>query len=206
VQQYGDTLRFVKEIQVNSSTVATTRPLRADAQRNYDTIVRVASEAFAENGTQTSLDDIACKAGVGPGTLYRHFPTRDCLLAAALHDSLTELETLAAQLEKADDTGDALDQWLFQLASHLRTYGGLPDSVATALKDESSPLCTTCVPLRTITGTLVKRAQDAGVVTGSARGDDVFAIVASLAWAADARGDSDADLRRLLALFGSGLR
>ena len=184
----------------------TTRPLRADAQRNYDTIVRVASEAFAENGTQTSLDDIACRAGVGPGTLYRHFPTRDCLLAAALRDSLNELEDLSAELASADDAGAAFDRWLFQLASHLRTYGGLPDSVAQALGDKGSALYTSCVPLRSMTGTLLERAQQAGAVRASASERDVFSLVASIAWAADRRGDSDDDLKRLLGLVTSGLR
>lgn len=187
-------------------TDAPARPLRADAKRNYDAIVHVASEAFAQHGTQTSLDDIACKAGVGPGTLYRHFPSRDCLIAAALHDSLTELEAASEQLETADDTGKALDTWLFQLATHLRTYGGLPDSVAQAFRSESSPLRTSCVPLRTITSTLLERAQQAGVARADASAGDVFALVSSLAWAADQRGDSDADLRRMLGLVTGGLR
>jgi len=191
---------------VTTTTAAPTRPLRADAQRNYDAIVHVASEAFAQNGTQTSLDDIACKAGVGPGTLYRHFPTRDCLLAAALRDSLAELEKTSDQLLTADEPGAALETWLFQLATHLRTYGGLPDSVAQALRNESSPLRTSCVPLRAITGALLERAQQAGAMRADAAAGDVFALVSSLAWAADQRGDSDADLRRMLALVTDGLR
>jgi AcrR family transcriptional regulator len=191
---------------VNNATAATTRPMRVDAQRNYDTIVRVASEAFAQNGTQTSLDDIACRAGVGPGTLYRHFPTRDSLLAAALRDSLSELEALAAELTAADDPGSALDRWLFQVATHLRTYGGLPDSIAQALRDEESPLCMSCVPMRSITETLVGKAQKAGVVRDSVAAADVFALVASLAWTADHRGGGDADLRRMLDLVTNGLR
>ncbi|MEO8906758.1 MAG: helix-turn-helix domain-containing protein [Microbacteriaceae bacterium] len=191
---------------MSTTTAAPTRPLRADAQRNYDTIVRVAGDAFAENGTQTSLDDIACRAGVGPGTLYRHFPTRDSLLAAALRDSLAELEALAAELTAADDPGAALDRWLFQLASHLRTYGGLPDSIAQALRDEDSPLCMSCVPLRSITEALVDQAQAAGVVRDTVSAADVFALVASLAWGADRRGGSDDDLKRMLALVTTGLR
>lgn len=191
---------------MGTTAAAPTRPLRADAQRNYDAIVSVASEAFAANGTQTSLDDIACKAGVGPGTLYRHFPTRDCLLAAALNDSLSELERAADELTASDDPGAALDAWLFQLATHLRTYGGLPDSVAQAFRSESSPLRTSCVPLRTITSTLLERAQQVGVARADASAGDVFALVSSLAWAADQRGDSDADLRRMLGLVTGGLR
>jgi AcrR family transcriptional regulator len=185
---------------------ATERPMRADAKRNYDAIVRVASEAFAQNGTQASLDDIACRAGVGPGTLYRHFPSRDCLLAAALSDSLDELARSADTLAASDDPSAALDEWLFQVATHLRTYGGLPDSVAQAFRSEESPLRTSCVPLRDITKQLLTRAQEAGAVRGDAESGDVFALVSSLAWAADRRGDSDDDLRRLLSLATGGLR
>jgi AcrR family transcriptional regulator len=191
---------------VTTTIAPTTRPLRADAQRNYDTIVRVASEAFTENGTQTSLDDIACRAGVGPGTLYRHFPTRDCLLAAALRDSLGELDALATELTTADDPGAALDQWLFQVASHLRTYGGLPDSVAQAMRDEESPLCISCTPLRSTTQTLLKRAQESGAARADANAQDVFVLVASLAWSADRSRASDDDLKRMLALVTGGLR
>ena len=191
---------------MTTPTAATARPLRADAQRNYDTIVRVAAEAFAENGTQTSLDDVACRAGVGPGTLYRHFPTRDSLLTAALRGSLGELDALASELITADDAGAALDRWLFQLASHLRTYGGLPDSVAQALQDEKSPLCISCDPLRATTATLLTRAQETGAARQDAQASDVFALVASLAWAADRRRATDDDLKRMLALVTSGLR
>ena len=191
---------------MTTTTAAPARPLRADARRNYDAIVRVASEAFTANGTQTSLDDIACKAGVGPGTLYRHFPTRDCLLAAALRDSLGELEKISEELVTADEPGAALETWLFQLATHLRTYGGLPDSVAQAFRSEESPLRTSCVPLRSITATLLERAQHDGAARADASAGDVFALVSSLAWAADQRGDSDADLRRMLALVTDGLR
>jgi AcrR family transcriptional regulator len=180
--------------------------LRADARRNYDAIVGVARQAFAENGTQTSLDDIACRAGVGPGTLYRHFPSRDCLLAAALQDSREELTNASAQLVEDPDPDRALDEWLFRLATHLRTYGGLPDSVAQALQDGTSELARSCDPLRTETDTLLKRAQEHGTARADLSSADVFAIVASLAWASDRRNDSDADLRRLLAITTAGLR
>ncbi|MGO4276768.1 helix-turn-helix domain-containing protein, partial [Paenibacillus sp. TAF58] len=87
--QYGERLRFVNDDEVNffernpvaGEILTRDRPLRADAQRNYDNIVRIACEAFTENGVHASLDDIAKRAGVGAGTLYRHFPSRDCLLA-----------------------------------------------------------------------------------------------------------------------------
>ena len=69
-----------------TSTEPASRPLRADAQRNYDKIVLAAREVFRERGADGSLDEIAKRAGVGPGTLYRHFPTRDALIDAVMRD------------------------------------------------------------------------------------------------------------------------
>jgi AcrR family transcriptional regulator len=185
---------------------AESRPMRADAKRNYDRIVRVAAESFAENGTQASLDDIACRAGVGPGTLYRHFPNRDCLLAAALSDSQSVLMEHARELETAADPSAAFDEWLFELASHLSTYGGLADSMTHALQVQDSPLYTSCVPLKSTTARLLQRAQENGNASKAASAEDVFTLVSSLAWAAENRGDSQSDLRRMLALVSAGIR
>jgi AcrR family transcriptional regulator len=88
---------------VAGETLTQVKPLRADAQRNYDRIVQIACEAFSENGVHTSLDDIAKRAGVGAGTLYRHFPNRDCLLAAALVESRQSLDQIAEELLARDD-------------------------------------------------------------------------------------------------------
>jgi AcrR family transcriptional regulator len=189
-----------------SADAGTRRPLRADAQRNYDRIVQVAAEAFAENGTSASLDDIACRAGVGPGTLYRHFPSRDALLAAALRGALDELGDTARRLLAAPDAGAALDEWIVELARHLRTYGGLPDSIAAAMQDPDSPLGSRCQPMRTGTKQLLARAKDAGAVRADVQASDLTALIGSLAWAAERRGDSDAALRRLIGLVTEGLR
>jgi AcrR family transcriptional regulator len=182
------------------------RPLRADAQRNYDKIVQVATEAFAEKGTGASLDDIACRAGVGPGTLYRHFPPRDALLAASLDGALAELGATARRLVEAPDAAAALDEWIVELARHLRTYGGLPESIATALQDPSSPLCTSCQPMTKGTAKILERAKEAGAVRADVQASDLNALIGSLAWAAEQRGDSDAALQRLIRLVTEGLR
>ncbi|MCL2514599.1 MAG: TetR/AcrR family transcriptional regulator [Microbacteriaceae bacterium] len=188
--------------------VAERRPLRADAQRNYDKIVKVAAEAFAEKGTGASLDDIACRAGVGPGTLYRHFPTRDALLAAALHDSLGELADAARRLSVEADAGAALDEWILVMARHLRTYAGLPDSIGAAFAggEADSPLRTTCMPMQSGTRELVRRAKEAGVIRADVEASDVAALIGSIAWAAERRNDSDETLVRLVRVVSEGLR
>jgi AcrR family transcriptional regulator len=176
----------------------TERPLRADARRNRDAIVTAAGEAFAEAGTQASLDDIAVRAGVGNATLYRHFPTRDSLLVAALHHRLAGLAEIAAGLGKVEDLDVALREWFFAMADHLRTWSGLPDSVVHALRTGESPLTDACQPLRATTGVFLDRAKAAGLCRPELRTADVFTIMAALAWAADKRGDTDDGLRLMI--------
>jgi AcrR family transcriptional regulator len=189
-----------------ATTAPTSRRLRADGQRSYDAILDAAGGAFTELGTHASLDEIAVRAGVGNATLYRHFPTRDSLLVAALSQRLSELDILATKLAKSGDPGAALQKWFFHLADHFRTWRGLPDSVAQALRDDSSPLKSACQPLQTSTELLLHRAQHAGAARSSLRPGDVFAIVAALAWAADARNDTASDLRRMIAVVLAGIR
>ncbi|NNC12338.1 TetR/AcrR family transcriptional regulator [Planctomonas sp. JC2975] len=191
---------------MGSATAIAQRPMRADAQRNYDRIVEVASDAFAERGVLTSLDDIACRAGVGPGTLYRHFPTRDGLIAAALGGSLDRLAALAERLRASDDPSAALDEWMLALAGHLRTYDNLPESIAEAFRQEDSPLRNTCQPLTQTTSVLVDRAKAVGALHGDIDYRDVFLLVSSVAWGSQRRGDSDDDLERMLALATGGIR
>ena len=190
---------------------APSRPMRADARRNYEAIVRVAGEAFAEHGTQASLDDIACRAGVGPGTLYRHFPNRDCLLEAALVDARLEINAFGEQLEARADAGEALDEWMLALARHANTWDGLPDSIAQSLNNEKSPLGASCARLVDATGRLLDRAREQGAVTADVSARDLFVMAGSLAWAAarprgDAAGEASDELPRLLALLMRGLR
>ena len=191
---------------MGTATATAPRPMRADAQRNYDRIVEVASDAFAERGVLTSLDDIACRAGVGPGTLYRHFPTRDGLIAAALGGSLDKLDELAARLTASDDPGAALDEWMLALANHLRTYDNLPESIAESFRTDDSPLRNSCRPLTNTTAVLVERAKKAGALRDDVDYRDLFALVSSVAWASQRRGDSDAALQRMLALATGGIR
>jgi AcrR family transcriptional regulator len=193
---------------VSVEAAAPSRPMRADARRNYEAIVRVAGEAFAEHGTHASLDDIACRAGVGPGTLYRHFPNRDCLLEAALVESRYELQDLGGRLLDADDAGAALDEWMLALARHSGMWHGLADSIAMSLSNEKSPLGASCGTLVDATGRLLDRAKEQRAVTADASARDLFVMAGSLAWAADraARGSGEDELPRLLALLMRGIR
>src|SRR5262245_33601012 len=116
------------------------RPLRADARRNYDRLIAAASEAIAERGAEAPLDDIAKRAGVGAGTLYRHFPTRQHLLDAVFHERIVLLRDEAARLAQEEpDPAAALEAWLRALVEHLRRYRGLAESLK-AIHDERAEL------------------------------------------------------------------
>jgi AcrR family transcriptional regulator len=199
---YGDSPRLSRRCDFTS---VTRRPLRADAQRNYDAIVQAALEVFAEQGTEGSLDDIATRAGVANATLYRRFPTREDLLVAALRYRMAELDEVAHHLSTSDNPGAALEEWFFHLATHLRTWRGLPDSIARALSNDGSPLGHACQPLEDWTERLLARSTLTSVMRGNLDPHDVFTLVASLAWAADTRGDDEHDLRRMVRLVLEGL-
>lgn len=191
---------------MSSDAAVAKRPLRADAQRNYDRILEVAADAFAESGAHASLDDIACRAGVGPGTLYRHFPNRECLLAAALKESWTNLHHYAEELSAEPDAGRALRSWMIAVARHMGAYGGLPESVADALRNTESPLGQSCSLAIDSTGMLLAKAKEAGVVRADVTSDDLLVIANSLAWTAEKKGRSLDDVPRLLDIFLAGLR
>lgn len=182
-----------------------TESKRADARRNRDQVIAVAREAFAEYGTATSLREVARRAGVGIGTLYRHFPTREALLEAVLADRFEKLRRDALDLADADDPRAALGQWLGQLAAGSATYRGLPESVLTALRDKESRLHAACDAMRSAGGDLVRRAQDAGVVRQEVVVEDLLAAAAGIAWAGERAADPTALVDRLLDYLMAGV-
>jgi AcrR family transcriptional regulator len=179
------------------------RPMRADARRNYERLLAEAESAFAKQGTDTSLEDIARRAGVGIGTLYRHFPTRDALLEAVLHDRFESLTALARELPASLSPREALGGWLRQFATQATAYRGLPASVLATLHDESSRLYASCHAMRTAGMELLHSAQRAGEARFDADSADVFILACSLAWATEQRPEHT---DRFLALLMDGLR
>jgi AcrR family transcriptional regulator len=97
------------------------RKTRTDAQRNRQRILEVAKEAFARSGANTSLDDIAKQAGVGAGTLYRHFPTRDALLEAVYRTEVEKLAAAKQKLAQAMPPIEALRAWMLLFVDHIAT-------------------------------------------------------------------------------------
>ena len=97
------------------------RPLRADAQRNRDRLLAAATQAFAAEGEDVALESIAARAGVGIGTLYRHFPNRDALVVAAYQQEVDALCAAAAELLAAQPADEALRAWTERFADYVGT-------------------------------------------------------------------------------------
>ncbi|MCX5166817.1 TetR/AcrR family transcriptional regulator [Streptomyces antibioticus] len=159
--------------------------MRADAKRNRDHLLTVAGAVVAEQGVDASMRDIARTADVGLATLLRHFPTREALLEALLHTSFRDLTARADELERASTAADALATWVRECVAWTTEYRGVTVLMAAAIKDPDSALHSSCVTLRAAGARLLERAQVAGTARGDMDGDDLFALIAMLAWAGD---------------------
>ncbi|MDR8411142.1 TetR/AcrR family transcriptional regulator [Nonomuraea sp. 3-1Str] len=179
--------------------------LRADARHNHDQLLTAARAAFAEHGTEASLRDIARRAGVGIGTLYRHFPTREALLQALMRDRFDGLARRAADLLAEPSPRDALATWLAEVAAGSATYRGLPESVMAALRDEESELHASCAAMRAAGSQLLERAQTRGGVRHDVTTEELLAIAAGMAWAGEQSPGRPELARRLLSLAMTGI-
>ncbi|MEU7742384.1 helix-turn-helix domain-containing protein [Nonomuraea sp. NPDC049158] len=179
--------------------------LRADARHNHDQLLTAARAAFAEHGTEASLRDIARRAGVGIGTLYRHFPTREALLQTLMRDRFDGLGRRAAGLFAEPSPRDALLTWLTEVAAGSATYRGLPESVMAALRDEGSELHASCAAMRAAGSRLLERAQAQGAVRADVTTEELLALATGVAWAGEQSPGHPQMAQRLLSLAMTGL-
>lgn len=159
--------------------------MRADARANYDRLLSVAREVVTAHGTDASLRDVARKADVGLGTLYRHFPTREALIEALLRTDVDSLTAQASVLETSSTPENALLTWLRGCVALNHEYRGVTALFTAALEDADSALHDSCVALHDIGARLLERAQSAGTARADIDGTDLFALVAALAWLYD---------------------
>ena len=156
------------------------RPRRADARRNYEKVLAAAREAFAEGGESTALEEIARRAGVGIGTLYRHFPNRQALLEALYAAEVEEMCRSAAELEAADPW-EALNGWFERFIAYIGTKQALAGELLNYL-DQDAELFQLCrTSLFEAGEPLLKRAQDAGVVRPDVNIGEVIQMVIGIA-------------------------
>ena len=143
------------------------RPLRADAQRNRDKLLAAATEAFAEQGEDVALETVAARAGVGIGTLYRHFPNRDALVVAAYRHEVDDLCATAAGLIESQPVDEALRAWAERFADYIATKRAMGDALRAAASSDSPLFAET---RQQILGAL-RLLLDAGAADGTLRAD-----------------------------------
>jgi AcrR family transcriptional regulator len=159
--------------------------MRADAKKNYDHLLAVAREVVVEQGADASLRDLARRAGVGLGTLYRHFPSREALLEALLRESFDELADQAIELEKSSSARDALLTWVRDCVAFSHEYRGVTSMMMAAIEESESALHASCVTMRAAGTRLLSRAQEEGMARSDIDGTDLFALISALAWLGD---------------------
>jgi AcrR family transcriptional regulator len=182
------------------------RPLRADASRNRQRLLQAAAEAFAADGLAVPLDEIARRAGVGPGTLYRHFPAKEDLFQAVLQDRLQRLADDARELRQAGDTAAALLGFIGRLAAEAVPKRDLADALASGGDGLNAALTATADRLRAEIGHLLTRAQRTGGIRGDITTADLMALITGVIAAQRPRPGGQADPQRTIAVLCDGLR
>jgi AcrR family transcriptional regulator len=180
--------------------------MRADARRNYQRLLTAAAAAFIEHGADdVSLEEIARRAGVGIGTLYRHFPSRQTLLEAVYRDQTEQLGAKAAELMQSEAPGEALADWMRALLA----FGGTKRSLSAALLEtlgKESELMSYCgTIMRESTSALLERAQRAGVARSDVKGTDVLRLAHGVIMATTGPPGDAGQGDRMMSLIIDGL-
>lgn len=161
---------------VVSEFLAAQRPRRADAARNFDALLAAAREAFADHGAEASLEDIARRAGVGIGTLYRNFPTRRHLFETVYANEVNDLG-LAAEELSAEPPWEALAEWLRRFVAYTLTKRAIRE----ALAGEESDVFLACrQSMYDAAEPLLERAQESGEVRPDMNVDDLLRLVSGV--------------------------
>jgi AcrR family transcriptional regulator len=180
--------------------------MRADAKRNYDRIVEVAREVFREQGYDASLDEVAKRAGVGPGTLYRHFPTRDALLDAIMQSWVDRVEEAADKaLTHEGSPRDLLVAWFEEYVRLISLHKGGPARITSAMGDPDSPILTKCQVLTRASDRVIDQLREQGALRDGVETLQVIRLVGGVATVADHAELGAAAVRPMLEVVADGL-
>ena len=185
---------------------ARTRKPRADAERNRLRLLEVAKAAFAEKGADASLEEIARRAGVGIGTLYRHFPTRQALLEAVYRDQVDAVRVRAEELLASQTPGRALADWLRVLVAFSSTKRSLTSALLASFGKDSELLSSCSTVIFGAAQSLLARAQQEGTVRADADAMDLIRLVHAVNIASQHTSADPGQSDRLLSLILDGLR
>jgi len=181
------------------------RKPRADAQRNRDRILEVAKKAFTRSGANASLDDIANEAAVGPGTLYRHFPTREDLLQAVYRSEVEKLAAAEQKLAQSMPPIEALRAWLLLFVDYIETKKIIAPVLNTLLADPKKVFAACFAQIQEALRALVERAIKSGDIRGDLDPTDLFRALVGVANVASGP-DWQQSARRLVDILITGSR
>ena len=184
---------------------ATTKTMRADARRNREKLLRAGLELFTEQGADVSLDAVAKRAGVGVGTLYRHFPTRDALVEAVYLSELDRLHEGAAELLAAHPPHEALALWMDQFVEYAATKRGLSGALQSVIASGRNPYSQSRAKMVEAVGQLLDAARAEGTVRDDVDAEDVLLAMGGI-WAMPVEPGWEQRARTLLGLVMDGLR
>lgn len=171
------------------------RPLRADALRNRAKVLAAAEEVFAVQGTSAPTEEVARKAGVGIGTVFRHFPTKESLLEAVLVALLERLAAEARDLRAAADPGAAFFGFFTRVVSQAAAKQAVTEALAEAGVDAREATGRAGPDLKAALGVLLGRAQETGAVRADVGPGEVMALLAGMSYAAGRAGAREDVLR-----------
>lgn len=190
-----------------TDTTSSTRPQRADARRNRERIVAAARDVLAEQGIEAPMDDIASRAGVGVGTVYRHFPTKDALVGALAAEHFEAIAALAqSALTDAGSPGERFEAFLWESARRMRADAALAEIIAERPEAMGQAAGEQRL-LHDAVGHLVAAAVESGDLRADASGADVPVVMCGLGSVMARQGPSETGgWERYLALMLDGLR
>jgi len=186
-----------------SAEVAVPRPMRADARRNYARLVEAAREVFSARGSEASIEEIAKRADVGVGTLYRHFPRRIDLVEAVYREDVDGLVTLADQVSDELEPWDALVAWLEGFVRYAQTKRTFLTELHEAFEKNPALALTSREKMRGAAGTVLVGAQQAEAARSDLDAADLMQLVGGMCMARNATLPQN---QRLLTLVLDGIR
>jgi AcrR family transcriptional regulator len=186
-------------------STAHARPKRADAQRNRDRLLEVAVSAFSHDGPDVTLESIASDAGVGIGTLYRHFPTREALIEAAYRNELARLCAGVPELILTLPADVALRMWMDRFIDYLATKHGMAEALRRVIASGGNPFAESRESLLGAIGSLLQAGAAQGMLRGDIDPADVMFGISGVSLVAGAPEQRD-QAGRLLDLLLDGLR
>ncbi len=187
-----------------SATAAAPRKPRSDSIRNRELLLKAAAKVFSAGGPEASLEAVAKRAGVGIGTLYRHFPTREALFEAVYRREVDELGDLAQRLAQASAPVDALRQWLRANIQLVATKKGMLAALALAAHRPPDLYAYSFERLTKAVGLLLERAVAARDIRADVKPEDLRRALVGLSYSYD-RPDWQATVTRLMDVFVDGL-